>query len=144
MNDKTKYQTENKTARDMSVKLSRKLVYSILGATILGLFFVYPDANQLLEQANGWVAVLIAYIVRVGMIIANFIMGVYNAKTIFNDNFIRPINNRIRMLDEYNIYKNENKWQSKADIEREINDRVRERVEPIMQQLEKIEAKQVQ
>lgn len=144
MNDKTKYQTENKTARDMSVKLSRKLVYSVLGATILGLFFVYPDANQLLEQANGWVAVLIAYIVRVGMIIANFIMGVYNAKTIFNDNFIRPINNRIRMLDEYNIYKNENKWQSKADIEKEINDRVRERVEPIMQQLEKIEAKQVQ
>lgn len=144
MSDKTKYQTENKTARDMSVKLSRKLVYSVLGATILGLFFVYPDANELLEQANGWVAVMIAYIVRVGMIIANFIMGVYNAKTIFNDNFLRPISNRIRMLDEYQDYKTKNKWQSKADIEKEINERVRERVEPIMQQLEKIEAKQIQ
>ena len=144
LSDKTKYQTENKTAKDMSIKLSRKLVYSVLSATILGLFFVYPDANELLEQANGWVAVMIAYIVRVGMIIANFVMGIYNAKTIFNDNYLRPINNRIRMLDEYDVYKKDNKWQSKADIEKEINDRVREKVEPIMQQLEKIEAKQIQ
>lgn len=144
MNDRTKYQTENKTARDMSIKLTRKIVYSLLGATILALLIISPDTNQLLEQANGWIAVVITYIVRVGMIIANFIMGVYNAKTIFNDNFLRPISNRIRMLDEYNIFKNENKWQSKADIEKEINDRVRERVEPIMQQLEKIEAKQIQ
>ena len=46
------------------------------------------------------------------------------------------------MLDEYQIYKTENKWQSKADIEKEINDRVRERVEPIVQELEKIEQRQ--
>ena len=144
MNDRTKYQTENKTARDMSFRLSRKLVYSVLSATILGLFFVYPDANELLEQANGWIAVVIAYIIRVGMIVANFVMGIYNAKTIFNDNFLRPISNRIRMLDEYQIFKTQNKWQSKADIEKEINDRVRERVEPIMQQLEKLEQKQIQ
>lgn len=144
MNDRTKYQTENKTAKDMSIRLSRKLVYSVLSATILGLFFVYPDANELLEQANGWIAVVIAYIIRVGMIVANFVMGIYNAKTIFNDNFLRPISNRIRMLDEYQIFKTQNKWTSKADIEKEINDRVRERVEPIMQQLEKLEAKQIQ
>ncbi|MDY5982341.1 MAG: hypothetical protein SPJ17_01385, partial [Anaeroplasma sp.] len=113
-----------------------------LGATILALLMINPDTNQLLEQANGWIAVIIQYIVRVGMIISNFVMGIYNAKTIFNDNYLRPINNRIRMLDEYKIYKTENKWQSKADIEKEINDRVRERVEPIVQELEKIEQRQ--
>ena len=142
LSDRTKYQTENKTARDMSIKLSRKLVYSILGATILALLIISPDTNELLEQANGWIAVVIQYIIRVGMIIVNFVMGIYNARTIFNDNFIRPINNRIRMLDEYQEYKTVNKWQSKADIEKEINDRVREQVEPLMQQLEKIEQRQ--
>lgn len=142
MNDRTKYQTENKTARDMSIKLSRKLFYSVLGATILALLIINPDSNQLLEQANGWVAVVIQYIIRVGMIIANFVMGIYNARTIFNDNFLRPISNRIRMLDEYQDYKTKNKWQSKAEIEKEINDRVREQVEPLMQQLEKIEQRQ--
>ena len=144
MNDRTKYQTENKTARDMSIKLTRKLFYSVLGATILALLIINPDTNELLEQANGWVAVVIQYIIRVGMIVANFVMGIYNAKTIFNDNYLRPISNRIRMLDEYQDYKTKNKWQSKADIEKEINERVRERVEPIMQQLEKIESKQIQ
>ena len=126
----------------MGIKLSRKLMYTILGATILALLMINPDTNQLLEQANGWIAVIIQYIVRVGMIISNFVMGIYNAKNIFNDNYLRPINNRIRMLDEYQIYKTENKWQSKADIEKEINDRVRERVEPIVQELEKIEQRQ--
>jgi amino acid permease len=144
MNDRTKYQTENKTARDMGIKLSRKIVYSILGATILALLIISPDTNQLLEQANGWIAVVIQYIIRVGMIIANFVMGIYNAKTIFNDNYLRPINNRIRMLDEYQIYKTENKWQSKADIEEEINKRVKEKVEPLQEMVNQLEQRQIQ
>lgn len=139
MNDKTKYQTENKTARDMSIKLSRKLIYAVLSSTILGLFFVYPDANALVEQANGWIAVIIAYFVRVGMIIANFIMGIYNAKTIFNDNFLRPITNRIRMLEEYQEYKTKNKWSTKKDIEAEIQQRVKEKVEPLLAKVEALE-----
>lgn len=144
MNDRTKYQTENKTARDMGIKLTRKIVYSILGATILALLIISPDTNQLLEQANGWIAVVIQYIIRVGMIIANFVMGIYNAKTIFNDNYLRPINNRIRMLDEYQIYKTENKWQSKADIEEEINKRVKEKVEPLQEMVNQLEQRQIQ
>ena len=144
MNDRTKYQTENKAARDMGIKLSRKIVYSILGATILALLIISPDTNQLLEQANGWIAVVIQYIIRVGMIIANFVMGIYNAKTIFNDNYLRPINNRIRMLDEYQIYKTENKWQSKADIEEEINKRVKEKVEPLQEMVNQLEQRQIQ
>ena len=31
------------------------------------------------------------------------------------------------MLDEYQIYKTENKWQSKADIEKEINDQYKKK-----------------
>lgn len=144
MNDRTKYQTENKTAKDMSIKLSRKLVYSVLGATILALLVINPDANELMEQANGWVAIMIQYIIRVGMIIVNFVMGVYNAKTIFNDNYLRPINNRIRMLDEYQVYKTRNKWQSKKDIEEEINQRVKEKVEPLQELVNQLEQRQIQ
>lgn len=144
LNDRTKYQTENKTARDMSIKLTRKLIYAVLSSTIIGLLAINPDANHLLEQANGWIALVITYIVRIGTIIVNFIMGIYNAKTIFNDNFIRPINNRIRMLDEYNVFKTKNKWQSKADIEKEINQRVKEQVQPLVKQIERIESKQIQ
>ena len=144
MNDRTKYQTENKTAKDMSIKLSRKLVYSVLGATILALLVINPDANELMEQANGWIAIVIQYIIRVGMIIANFVMGIYNAKTIFNDNYLRPINNRIRMLDEYQVYKTRNKWQSKKDIEEEINQRVKEKVEPLQELVNQLEQRQIQ
>ena len=139
MNDRTKYQTENKAARDMSIKLSRKLVYAVLSSTIIGLLVINPDANQLLEQTNGWIALMIQYIVRVGMITANFIMGIYNAKTIFNDNYLRPINNRIRMLEEYQDFKIKNKWQSKKDIEEEINKRVKEKVEPLLQEIESLD-----
>ena len=79
----------------MGIKLSRKLMYTILGATILALLMINPDTNQLLEQANGWIAVIIQYIVRVGMIISNFVMGIYNAKTIFNEQTINKQLTRI-------------------------------------------------
>ena len=138
-NDRTMYQTTNKTAKDVSTSLTRKVIYSVLGATIIGLLIINPNTNALLEQANGWIALMIQYFIRVGMIIANFTMGIYNAKRIFRDNFLRPISNRIRMLNEYNYYKLENKWQSKADIEREIKQRVKEQVEPIMVELDKLE-----
>ena len=69
-------------------------------------------------------------------------MGVYNAKRIFRDNFLRPISNRIRMLNEYSIYKLENKWQSKQDIEKEIQRRVEEKVKPLIQELEVLEKQQ--
>ena len=48
------------------------------------------------------------------------------------------------MLDEYNEFKNKNKWQSKKDIEEEINKRVKEKVEPLIQQVEQLEAKTIQ
>lgn len=134
-NDKTMYQTENKIARDLSSTLGRKAIYSVLGATIIGMLLIYPSANELLEQANGWIALIIQYIIRVGMITANFTLGIYNAKRIFRDNFLRPISNRIRMLNEYHYYKLENKWNSKADIEREIKLRVKEQVEPVLIEL---------
>lgn len=141
-NDKTMYQTTNKTAKDMSTSLTRKVFYSILGATIIGMLLINPDANELLEQANGWIALLIQYIIRVGMIVVNFVLGIYNAKRIFADNFLRPISNRIRMLNEYHVFKLDQKWQSKADIEREIKLKVKEQVEPILDELEKIESKE--
>ena len=142
INDKTMYQTENKTARDMSVSVGRKLIYALLSATIFGMLLINPSVNELLEQANGWIALLIMYVIRVGMTIANFVLGVYNAKRLFEDNFLRPINNRIRMLDEYHLYKIENKWKSKEDIEKEIQRRVEEKVNPLIDEIEKLEKQQ--
>ena len=141
-NDRTMYQTENKTAKDMSTSVGRKIVYSIMGATIIGLLLINPSVNQLLEQANGWIALLISYVIRVGMVVGNFTMGVYNAKRIFRDNFLRPISNRIRMLEEYHIYKLEHKWTSKQDIEKEIQQRVEAKVKPLIEELETIEKQQ--
>lgn len=139
MNDITKYQTENKAARDMSIKLTRKFMYAVLSSTIIGLLVINPDANELLKQTNGWIALVIQYIIRVGMITANFVIGIYNAKTIFNDNYLRPISNRIRMLDEYYEFKTKNKWTSKQDIEKEINERVKAQVEPLLRQVEELQ-----
>jgi hypothetical protein len=48
------------------------------------------------------------------------------------------------MLDEYQIYKTENKWQSKADIEEEINKRVKEKVEPLQEMVNQLEQRQIQ
>ena len=141
-NDRTMYQTENKTAKDMSTSVTRKVIYSIMGATIIGLLLINPSVNELLEQANGWIALLISYIIRVGMVVGNFTMGVYNAKRIFRDNFLRPISNRIRMLQEYNIYKMDNKWKSKEDVEKEIQKRVKEKVDPLLAELEELEKQQ--
>ena len=50
-----------------------KIVLLFLEQLILALL-ISPDTNQLLEQANGWIAVVIQYIIRVGMIIANFVI----------------------------------------------------------------------
>jgi hypothetical protein len=46
------------------------------------------------------------------------------------------------MLDEYHLYKIENKWKSKEDIEKEIQRRVEEKVNPLIDEIEKLEKQQ--
>ena len=137
LSDTTKYKVENKVAKGMATRISRKMLYSVLGATIIGLLIINPDSNQLLEQANGWIAVMIQYIVRVAMICGNFVMGIYSGRNLFIDNFILPINNRNRILEEYDIYKKDHPAlteielehkKAKLEAEKEFNTKVEEQV----------------
>jgi hypothetical protein len=60
-----------------------------------------PSTNELLEQANGWVVLLIKYIIRVVMICISFATGIWTAKTCFNDNYLLPLINRNEILDRF-------------------------------------------
>ena len=60
-----------------------------------------PQTNELLEQANGWIVLLIQYIIRVIMICLSFATGIFTAKNTFNDNYLLPLTNRIDILDQF-------------------------------------------
>lgn len=137
LSDTSKYKVENKVAKGLAGKIASKLFYSILAATIIGLLIINPDTNALLEQANGWIALLIQYIIRVAMIFINFTMGVYSGRSLFIENFILPINNRNRILDEYDVYKQDHPAlteielehkKAKKEAEKEFNTKVEEQV----------------
>lgn len=97
----TMYKVENKTGRDIIFKVARKFIYAFLSGAIVGLLLINPDTNQLVEQANGWIAIIMQYIYRVGMIAFNLIMGIFTAKQMFNENNLLPLSNRIRILNEF-------------------------------------------
>lgn len=102
------YKVENETAKDMGRTVVRKLITVFLVSVIFAMFILQPSANELLEQANGWLIMIIQYIIRVIMIIVNFIFGLYTGKEVFENNFILPIDNRIRILKQYINWKKEN------------------------------------
>lgn len=156
MSDKTKYKVENKAAKGLLVKITNKLIYTALGSTVIGLLIINPDTNQLLEQANGWIAIIISYIIRVAMITVNSIMGVYTGRSLFVDNFILPINNRIRILDEYDIYKkdhpalteiekehqkakNEAKKEFDKEVDKQVNIRLAEEISKLKKDLDRVQ-----
>lgn len=102
----TMYKVENKAGRDIFLRVARKFIYAFLSGAILGLLLINPDTNALAEQANGWIAIMMQYIYRVGMIIFNLMMGIFTGKQMFNENNLLPISNRIRILDEFKIWLN--------------------------------------
>ena len=154
MSDKTKYKIKNEIARGLIAKISNKILYALLGAAIIGMLIVSPDTNQFLEQANGWIAIMIQYIIRVGMIAANLIMGIYSGRSLFIDNFILPINNRNRILEEYEIYKKDHpalteiekehqkakeeaKLEFDKEVERQVNIKLAEEINQLKQELDR-------
>lgn len=156
MSDRTKYKVENKVAKGLTFKIANKLFYTALGSTIIGLLIVSPDTNQFLEQANGWIAIFIQYIIRVAMITANFIMGIYSGRSLFIENFILPINNRNRILEEYEIYKKDHpalteieKEHKKAkeeakeefdkEVEKQVNIKLAEEISKLKSELDRVQ-----
>lgn len=110
------YKITNQTANDLGKTVINKLIMTLLISVIMALFVLDPSTNELLEQVNGWITVIILYIVRVVMITVNFICGLISGKKMFQDNFILPIDNRSRILKEYiNWKKEKNEPDSFAD-----------------------------
>ena len=156
MSDRTRYKVENKVAKGLTFKIANKLFYTALGSTIIGLLIVSPDTNQFLEQANGWIAIFIQYIIRVAMITANFIMGIYSGRSLFIENFILPINNRNRILEEYEIYKKDHpayteiekehikakeeaKQEFDKEVERQVNIKLAEEISKLKNELDRVQ-----
>lgn len=135
MTDKSAYKVENNTARDIPLKITRKIIYAILGSLVLGLIVYDPSVNELISQANGWISVVVKYAIRVLMVVVNLLVGIYTGKKLFQENYILPISNRIRILDEYVLwYKNnpetseykEEVEKIKAELESKYNKKIKE------------------
>lgn len=99
--DNSKYKVENHTAKDVASKMVTKILTVTLCSIFLGSILFDASTSELLEQVNGWIAVLIKYIIRVLMIFINFGFGIKDGKNSFYNNFILVINNRSEILKSY-------------------------------------------
>lgn len=112
----SQYQVENKAAVDIIASMLRKMLTVALTAIFIGCIVYDASASELLEQVNGWVSVLIKYVIRVIFIFVNYGMGVLTGKRVFYNNFTWVLINRIRILKEYiNWKKSNNEEDSYAD-----------------------------
>ena len=122
-NNDTKYKVNNEAVKDVSKKGSFLALRTILISIILTLFVLQPSANTLLEQANGWVVLLIKYIIRVFMVCFSFATGTWTAKKIFMDNYLLPLTNRIEILDDFK------RWMDQHPVEVKGVEAIRKEVE---------------
>ena len=106
-NRDSRYKVNNEAAKDVSKKGSLKVFQTIMISIILTLFVLQPSTNALLEQANGWIVLLVKYIIRVVMVLFSFYTGIWTAKRIFEDNFLIPLTNRIEILQEFKRYQDQ-------------------------------------
>lgn len=112
----SQYQVENKSARSVALAMTRKILTVVLTSLVIGSIIYDASMSELLEQANGWLAIMIKYIIRVIMIIVNYIFGVFAGKRVFYNNFTWILINRIRILKDYiNWRKSNNDVDSYAD-----------------------------
>lgn len=98
------YKITNQVAKDTVKQATLKIVSVIFMSFAFTVFALNPQANELLEQANGWIIIMIQYIIRVMMMLISFISGVWTAKRSFMENYLLPLTNRISMLEDFEIY----------------------------------------
>lgn len=107
-NKDEQYKLNNEVVKDVAGQALLKIIsvfFISIGLTIMAL---QPSTNELLEQANGWIVLLIKYIVRIVMICLSFATGIWTANTTFNDNYLLPLTNRINILDAFELWLNVN------------------------------------
>lgn len=107
-NNASRYKVENTTGRDVPLAMGRKLLTTLLAAIIIGSIAYDPSLDELLQQAHGWIAILIKYTIRVVMTVWSFFQGNWAGKEMFYNNFILVVNNRIAILKTYINWRHEN------------------------------------
>jgi hypothetical protein len=113
----SQYKVENKSSVDIITRMARKMLTVILSSLVIGSIVYDASVSELIAQANGWIAILIKYIVRVVMIFVNYFMGIRDGKNSFYNNFTWVLINRIRILKDYINWKknNDKEGESLAD-----------------------------
>lgn len=127
VSDTSMYKVENQTAKDMSLSAAKKVLFGLASASVIGLIIWDPSANELLQQANGWISLMVKYIIRCTMVIVNLIMGAFNGKILFNENFLLPIENRTRILKEYCTWKDNSPEES--EFKKKLNEAIKKNKE---------------
>ncbi len=122
-----RYKLNNEVVKDVAKQAVLKVAFTFLISMCFTIMALSPQANQLLEQANGWIVLLIQYIIRVIMICLSFATGIWTAKTTFNDNYLLPLTNRIEILDNFKCWLDVNPVKIKGveAIKKEVEEELR-------------------
>lgn len=100
-NKDERYKLNNEVVKDVVKQGALKIATVFLISICFTIMALSPQTNELLEQANGWIVLIIQYIIRVIMICLSFATGIFTAKNTFNDNYLLPLTNRIDILDQF-------------------------------------------
>ena len=95
------WKTENAAAKDMARVFIRKALDVALAGLFIGSIIADPQANEILETANGWLKLILIYLVRVVAMVWSYGTGAYEGKENFERNYILVAENRIKILDLY-------------------------------------------
>lgn len=129
------YKLDNEVVKDVAGQAILKIISVFFISICLTIMALNPATNELLEQANGWVVLLIKYIVRVIMVCLSFATGIWTANSTFNDNYLLPLINRISILDSFALWLDVNPVQEvgvesiKKQLEEELRKEYDEKLE---------------
>jgi hypothetical protein len=147
-----RYKLNNEVVKDVVKQGTLKVITVFFISICMTIMALSPQTNQLLEQANGWIVLLIQYIIRVVMICLSFATGIWTAKRTFDDNYLLPLTNRIDILDDFRNWldtnpvkvkgvqaiKEEVEAQLKAQLEKEYSEKLEKSKKEIQEQAIKL------
>lgn len=130
-----RYKLDNEVVKDVSKQAVIKVMFTFLISIGLTIMALQPSTNELLEQANGWVVLIIKYIIRVTMIGISFATGIWTAKTTFSDNYLLPLINRNEILDKFKLWLDKHPVEEKGveSIRKELEEELRKEYENKLQ-----------
>lgn len=141
-----RYKLTNEVVKDVFKQGALKVVTVFFISICFTVMALQPQTNELLEQANGWIVLLIQYIIRVIMICLSFATGIFTAKNTFNDNYLLPLTNRIEILDTFKSWLDVNPVKVKGvkAVKEEVEQELREKYEKEFSEKLNIARKEIQ